>query len=266
VAFAAVRLAEQVFADLSRIQVLLVGAGETIELVARHLAERGVTRLTVANRTLQNAQALAERHRGTAATLADLALHLSGADLVISSTAAREPVISARMVAQALAHKRRPLLLIDLAVPRDIEPATAELDDVFLYTVDDLGAVIAENLRSRQEAAREAESIIELQVEHFMAWWGALDGHGPLRAMREGAARQRDDVLARARVQLAHGRPPEQVLDFLAHTLTNTLLHAPTVGLRQAAERGDRETLRVAGRLFGDAAASTPADDDPAQS
>jgi glutamyl-tRNA reductase len=151
-------------------------------------------------------------------------------------------------------------------VPRDIEPETAALDDVFLYTVDDLGAVIEENLRSRQEAAREAESIIDLQVEHYMAWWGALDGHGPLRAMREGAARQRDDVLARARTLLAHGRAPEQVLDFLAHTLTNTLLHAPTVSLREAAERGDRETLRVAGRLFGDIDSHRPADDDPKHS
>jgi glutamyl-tRNA reductase len=251
VAYTAVRLAEQLFADLAEACVLLIGAGETIELAARHLAQARVRRLIVANRTLENAQPLAQRFGAYAISLGDLPQHLAEADIVISSTASREPVVTRTMVEDALrARRRRPMFLVDIAVPRDIAADVAGLDDAFLYTIDDLKQVIDDNLRSRQAAAREAEAIIDLQVEHYVAWRRALDLRNPLPALRHDAEVQRDAVLAKARQLLAAGRPPEQALEFLAHTLTNKLLHAPSANLRAAAQRGDVELLRAAEQLF----------------
>ncbi|MEZ5462706.1 glutamyl-tRNA reductase [Dokdonella sp.] len=251
VAFTAVRLAEQVFTDLNEACVLLIGAGETIELTARHLTEARVRRLIVANRTLDNAQALAGRFGGYAIPLDDLEKHLAEADIVISSTASREPVLTRPMVAAAIAaRRRRPMFLVDIAVPRDIAPDVGKLDDVFLYTIDDLREVIDENLRSRQQAAREAEAMIELSVEHFMDWWRALDLRNPVSMVRRDAEASRDEILNKARQLLARGRSPEEALDYLAHTLTNKLLHAPSANLRAAALRGDSELLHAAEKLF----------------
>jgi glutamyl-tRNA reductase len=251
VAFTAVRLAERVFADLGQACVLLIGAGETIELAARHLTEARARRLIVANRTLENAQTLAGRFGGYAITLADLPKHLAEADIVISSTASREPVLDRDTVAAAIAQRRRkPMFLVDIAVPRDIDPEVASIEDVFLYTIDDLREVIDENLRGRREAARDAEAMIELSVEHFMGWWRALDLHNPVSGLRRNAEADRDEVLAKAQALLARGRPADEVLAFLANTLTNKLLHAPSANLRAAALRGDTELLRAAERLF----------------
>jgi len=251
VAFAAVRLTQQVFADLGKCTVLMIGAGDTIELVAQHLSRSGVGRMLVANRTLANAEALAERHDAQALALVDLGRHLHQADVVIASTASREPVVTRAAVATALRERRRrPMLLLDLAVPRDIEPDTATLEDVYLYTIDDLGAVIEENLRSRREAAREADAIIDLQVGHFLGWWRTLSGSGPLKRLREAGDSAREHALARAREALAAGRPVEDVLQHLAHALTNKLLHGPTANLRAAALRGDHDVVHAAERLF----------------
>jgi glutamyl-tRNA reductase len=251
VAYTAVRLAEKLFADLSAACVMLIGAGETVELAARHLAESSVRRLIVANRTLENAQGLASRFGAYAIGLGDLPQHLAEADIIIASTASREPVVTRSMVEAALtARRRRPMFMVDIAVPRDIAADVATLDDVFLYTIDDLKQVIDDNLRSRQAAAREAEAIIDLQVEHYEAWRRALDVRNPLQDLRRGAEEQRAAVLARARQMLATGRSPEQALDFLAHTLTNKLLHAPSANLRAAAQRGDIDLLRAAEQLF----------------
>ena len=252
VAFAAVRLAQQVFAELDRASVLLVGAGDTIELAARHLAEQGAAKLLFANRTLAHAQTLATRFGGFALPLSELPRHLPEADIVFSATAAREPVIARDTVKQALrARRQRPMLLMDLAVPRDIEVSVAELDDVYLYTVDDLDQVIEDGRRSRREAAEEAEAIIELQVEHFMAWWQAADRHDVLKQLRQRAEAERDAALQRASEALAAGKPADAVLQQLAHGLTNKLLHAPSAALRGAALRGDLDLLRSAARLFG---------------
>jgi glutamyl-tRNA reductase len=251
VAFTAVRLAERAFADLSGACVLLIGAGDTIELAARHLTEAKVRRLIVANRTLEHAQSLATRCGGYAIALADLGRHLAEADIVIASTASREPVLARAQVEAAIAARRRkPMFLVDIAVPRDIEPSVAELDDVYLYTIDDLREIIDENLRSRREAAREAEAMIELSVEHYMGWWRALDASNPVAGLRRAAEAERDRALARARALLARGRPAEEALAFLADTLTNKLLHAPSANLRAATLRGDADLLRAAERLF----------------
>ena len=257
VAYTAVRMAERLFANLSDACVMLIGAGETIELAARHLSESKARRLIVANRTLENAQALAGRFGAYAISLTDLPQHLAEADIVISSTASREPIIQRDLIENAIrARKHRPMFLVDIAVPRDIDPAVAELDDVFLYTVDDLKQVIDDNLRSRQAAASEAEAIIDLQVEHYLAWRRALDVRNPLSTLRSGAEAQRDATLEKARQLLANGRTPEQALEFLAHTLTNKLLHAPSANLRAAALRGDVELLRAAETLFDSSAPS----------
>ncbi|MFN7782194.1 MAG: glutamyl-tRNA reductase [Lysobacterales bacterium] len=264
VAFAGVRLAQQVFSDLKEASVLLIGAGETIELTARHLLEQKAKRLLIANRTLDNALSLAGRIGGYALPLSELGRHLHEADIVISATAAREPILHRADLAQALRQRRhRPMFLLDLAVPRDIAEDVATLEDVFLYTVDDLDQVIEENRRSRQAAAREAEAIIELQVEHFLGWWRAADRQGLIRDIRSQAERERDAVLARAQQMIAQGKPADEALRFLAHTLTNKLLHAPSARLREAAQRGELELLRAAEQLFQSAEAGDSAGDEP---
>ncbi|WNH50984.1 glutamyl-tRNA reductase [Stenotrophomonas oahuensis] len=251
VASTAVRLAQNSFARLEDSTVLLVGAGETIELAARHLSEGRVRRLLIANRTLAHAQELASRHGGVALPLTELERHLGEADVVFSATAAREPVITRAQVAAALkTRKHKPMLLFDLAVPRDIEAAVGELQDAFLYTVDDLERAVEDNRRSRREAAAEAEAIIELQVARFVETLQANAHQAPLRQLRAYGEATRAEMLDKARQQLANGKSPEEVLELLAHGLTNRLLHPPTAALRAAALSGDTELTRAAERLF----------------
>ncbi|MDQ2702594.1 MAG: glutamyl-tRNA reductase [Pseudomonadota bacterium] len=249
VASTAVRLAQDSFSRLEDAVVLLVGAGETIELVARHLDK--VKRLLVANRSLAHAQDLASRHGGVALPLEELQRHLAEADIVFSATASREPVIRRAQVDAALAQRRhRPMLLLDLAVPRDIEPAVRELKDAFLYTIDDLERAVEDNRRSRREAADAAEAIVDLQVARFVEAQLAGGRVEPVKRLRAHGESARDEILARARQQLAAGHDPGAVMEFLANTLTNRLLHAPTVALRQAALEGDNTLARASEKLF----------------
>jgi len=269
VASAAVRLAENSFARLRDSTVLLIGAGETIALAARHLSEGRTRRLLIANRTLAHAQALAGQHGGYALALDDLQRHLAEADIVFSATASREPILTREHVKQALALRRhKPMLLFDLAVPRDIAPDAADLADAYLYTVDDLERAVEDNRRSRREAADAAEAIIDLQVTRYVEGLQASTRQEPLKRLRALGESTREDVLARARQQLANGKPADEVLDFLAHTLTNRLLHPPTAALREAALRGDAELTRAADRLFPERAPYShfkkPDDADPA--
>jgi len=251
VASTAVRLAQESFARPADSAVLLIGAGETVELIARHLAQAQVKRLLVANRTLAHAQELAQRHGGIALPLSEIDRHLAEVDIVFSATASREPVVRRAQVAAALARrKHRPMLLLDLAVPRDIEPEVATLKDAFLYTVDDLERAVEDNRRSRREAADAAEAIVEIQVARYMESHAASTRTEPLKRLRAHGDSARADVLAKAQQQLAAGHDPHAVLDFLAHTLTNRLLHAPTVALRQAALEGDNDLARAANKLF----------------
>ncbi len=251
VASAAVRLAQNAFARLDESTALLIGAGETIELAARHLSEGKVKRLLIANRTLAHAQDIASRHGGVALPLAELDRHLAEADLVLSATASRETVVKTEQVRHALASRRhRPMLLLDLAVPRDIDADVAQLKDAFLYTVDDLERAVEDNRRSRREAAAEAEAIVDLQAARFMESAIASTRHAPLKRLRAHGENARAEALAKARRELAAGADPNEVLDLLAHTLTNRLLHAPTVALREAALAGDAELARAADKLF----------------
>jgi glutamyl-tRNA reductase len=205
----------------------------------------------IANRTLAHAQELASRHGGVALPLAELGRHLADADIVLSATASREPVLTRAQVAAALASRRhRPMLLLDLAVPRDIAADVAELRDAYLYTVDDLERTIEDNRRGRREAAEAAEAIVELQVARYAETLALGALNAPLKRLRAHGEAARADVLAKARQQLAAGQAPEAVLDFLAHTLTNRLLHAPTAALRDAALNGDTDLARATDKLF----------------
>lgn len=251
VAFAAVSLARQIFSDISQQTALLVGAGETIELAARHLHQHGVGRIVVANRTVSRARDLAEEFGGYAIGLTELPAHLPEADIVIASTASPLPVLGKGTVERALKQRRhRPIFMVDIAVPRDIEPEVGDLRDIYLYTVDDLEEVIQENLQSRQEAAEQAREIIEFQVGEFRAWLGSLDAVDLIQSYRTNAGAIRDEVLEKAQRMLDAGKAPQDVLVFLANTLTNKLLHAPSTQLRMAGSSGQKELLEAANTLF----------------
>lgn len=247
VAYAAVSLARQIFSGFQQHTALLIGAGETIELTARHLHEQHLGRMIIANRTLERAHQLASRFNGYGIGLEEIPAHLAEADIIICATGAEQPILTREMVRPALRQrKHRPVFMVDLAIPRNIDPDIATLEDIYLYTVDDLQTVIEENLKSRQDAASQAEDIIDTQVERFMAWLRVQDAVPEIRSYREQAERHRDRVLAKARHMLANGRDPQEVLQYLANTLTNTLIHAPSVHLRQAAESGDPALLQTA--------------------
>lgn len=251
VAFAAVSLAKQIFGDLSKQTALLIGAGETIELTARHLRDSNIGRLIVANRTVERAHLLASEFNGYAISLGDMPAHLAEADIVISSTASQLPILGKGSVESALkVRKHRPIFMVDIAVPRDIEPEVGELDDVYLYTVDDLQEVIQENLKSRQAAAKQAEEIVDTQVAEFMGWLQSLNAVSTIRAYRSHAESTRDAELENARRLLAQGRDPEQVMHLLARALTNKLIHIPSIQMKQAGFQGRLELLQAARELF----------------
>jgi glutamyl-tRNA reductase len=251
VAFAAVSLARQIFGDLKEQTALLIGAGETVELAARHLHEQGTGKLIIANRTVSRAHELAAQFDGYGIELDEIAAHLSEADIVISSTGSSEPILNQAMVRTALrGRKHRPVLMVDIAVPPDITADVGELDDVYLYTIDDLSQVIAENMRSRQEAASQAEEIIDVQVERFMAWTRSLDAVPTLRAYREHAQAIGDAEIARAIRQIESGKPPQQVIETLARNLVRKLTHDPSVNMRSAVAGGEAGILDAVRTLF----------------
>ncbi|MEJ2181274.1 MAG: glutamyl-tRNA reductase [Gammaproteobacteria bacterium] len=251
VAFAAVSLSKQIFSDLSNHTALLIGAGETIELAARHLHESGIGRMIIANRTVDRAHNLAAEFNAYAISLPDIPGHLAEADIVISSTASPLPILGKGSVESALKiRKHRPILMIDIAVPRDIESEVGDLDDVYLYTVDDMQEIIQEGLRSRQEAAEQAEEIIDTQVSHFMSWLQSLGAVSTIRAVRDKAEANRDEELKRALELLASGKKPEEVMEQFAHRLTNKLIHTPSVQLKQAGYDGRNDVFDVARTIF----------------
>lgn len=251
VAFAAVSLARQIFGNLSSRTALLLGAGETIELTARHLHERGIDKLIVANRTVSRAHELAAQFDGYGIGLDEIPAHLAEADLVISSTGSQQPLIDKAMAEIALERrKRRPMLMVDIAVPADINPDVAELDDIYLYTIDDLMRVIDDNLRSRKQAAEQAEEMIDTQVERFMAWTRSLDAVPTLRAYRDHAEAMGATELDKARRQLDNGVPATAVVESLTRNLVRKLTHDPSVNLRTALADGDTTLLEAVRTLF----------------
>ncbi|QSB02097.1 glutamyl-tRNA reductase [Methylomonas sp. BW4-1] len=251
VAFAAVQLAQQIFDKLSEQTALLIGAGETIELTARHLYQHGIGRIIIANRTYDKAHALAMQFNGYAINLAELPNHLAEADIVVSSTASQLPILGKGRVESAIKiRKHKPMFMVDLAVPRDIEAEVAQLRDVYLYTVDDLQNTVNQNMDSRRRAAEQAEEIIDTQVEHFMAWLRSQGAQETIRDFRTQAEQTRDEALQKALAQLNSGAAADEVLQRLAHTLTNKLIHTPCAQLREAGANERHDLIAASREIF----------------
>ena len=262
VAYAAVRLARQIFGDLSRQTVLLIGAGETIELAAKHLHDSGLHKMIVANRTLERAQNLAQQYSAYIITLEEIPRHLDEADIIISSTASPGPLLRRDMVEAALLQRRhRPVFILDIAVPRDVEPEVGELEDIYLYTVDDLKSIIDDNIKSRREAVWQAEQIIDAEVVHFMDWVNAQDAVATIRALRNQARQVSEDVLDSALQKLRLGAAPEDLLQEVARTLTNKLIHPPSARLNSLDAGKKEEMLRAVRDLYN----LTPEDVQPGE-
>ncbi len=251
VAFAAVSLAKQIFSKLSDSTALLIGAGETIDLAARHLYDNGIGRIIIANRTIERAHNLAMSVEGYAISLGEMPAHLPEADIIISSTASQLPILGKGVIERALKQrKRRPIFMVDIAVPRDIEPEVGNLEDVYLYCVDDLHDIIDENLHSRREAAQQAEEIINAQVEQFMAWLRTQDAVPVITAIRARAELESERLLTKAKKQLEQGLPAEQVVSDLARALTKKLLHEPSRQLHRSGLDIDNNLIEAARSLF----------------
>lgn len=250
-AAASVHLSARIFESIADQKVLFIGAGEMIELCAAHFAGEKPKRLTIANRTVEKAEALAARFDGDAMRLDDVGGRLPEYDIVVSCTASPLPIIGLGMVERALKVRRhRPMVMVDLALPRDVEAEVDKLDDVFLYTLDDLGQIVEQGLESRQAAVVEAEAIIDDRVAHFLQWVDARETVPTIRALRDSAERARRHEVDHALKMLHRGDDPAQVLEALSRGLTNKLMHGPTQALNQAegAQRG--ELAELIARIF----------------
>ena len=252
VAYAAVDLAGHIFSDLSVCNALLVGAGETIELVARHLIGAGVSQIVIANRTLGRARELAQKFGAEAVLLADIPRDLEDADIVITSTASQLPILGKGTVEQALkGRKHRPWLMVDLAVPRDIEPQVGDLPDVYLYSIDDLRDIVEANLRNRSSEARKADVIIDVGIRQLMEELNNRVAVDTVKEYRAMAEQVRHAELKRAQRALARGEDPLEILLQMSRALTNKLIHAPTAGLKQASAAGRQDLINNARKLLG---------------
>jgi glutamyl-tRNA reductase len=251
VAYAAVTMAAQIFTDLKDTRALLLGAGDTIQRVAEHLSEIGVSSMAIANRTLTNAEALAARFDALPMQLTDVARHLADYDIVIASTGSSLPVVGKGALEAAIKQRRhKPIFVVDIAVPRDVEPEAADLPDVYLYTIDDLTEIIEENLRSRREEAENAESLVVDGANHYLRERRAHHSQALLRQFRERAAAIQQAELEKALKSLMKGADPEATIRELGRGLTNKLIHPPTTAIRNAAADGRADLLEYLKTLY----------------
>lgn len=249
VAYAAVSLSKQIFSDIAQQTVLLVGAGETIELTCRHLYAQGVRKIIIANRTVERAEGFAKEFGAEVISLHELPTRLPDADMVFSSTASTLPILGKGAFESALRQrKNKPVLVVDLAIPRDVEQEVGDLSNVYLYTVDDLQQVVSENLESRKNAAIEAEEIVEEQTLQFMHWFNNLQSIPTIRQLRDRTSTIRDNELETAKRRLRAGEDPSMVLEHFAHALSQKFMHHPTESLRQ---KHDEALLSATRELFG---------------
>ncbi|EGR4436828.1 glutamyl-tRNA reductase [Vibrio cholerae] len=252
VAYAACTLAKHIFESLADATVLLVGAGETIELVAKHLAGHHCKRMIVANRTRERALSLAQQFGADVIALNEIPDYLAQADIVISSTASPLPIIGKGMVESALkARRHQPMLLVDIAVPRDIEPQVGKLNDAYLYSVDDLQSIVDSNIEQRKVEAIQAEAIVSEESATFMSWMRSLQAVDSIRDYRKQANEAREELLNKSLQALAAGGDPEKLLIELSNKLTNKLIHTPTRALQTAAEQGEPAKLAVIRQSLG---------------
>ncbi|MCH8302570.1 MAG: glutamyl-tRNA reductase [Proteobacteria bacterium] len=252
VAYAAVNLANQFFAEFSKHTALLIGAGMTIELVARHLHSKGIGRMFVANRDFGRAQNIATQFDGFALPLSEIEGTLPEADILISSTASTEPVITTEQMQSAIrARKRRPIFAVDIAVPRDLEAGIGELDDVYLYTIDDLDKVITEGRSNREAAAVDANRILDDETQRYLSIERSKEVAPVITALRDHGDALRNEVLEQARRRLAKGADQDEVLEFVTSSLLKKILHQPSVRLREAGEQSDQAFIDTIRELFG---------------
>ena len=251
VAYAAVTLAEQFFAGFSQHTAVLVGAGVTVELLARHLNRKGIGRMFVANRDIERARDLADQFGGYALPLSELEGTLPEADILITSTASPEPVISVDHIRAAIkARKRQPIFAVDIAVPRDIEAGVGDLDDVYLYTVDDLEKVVLEGQGNREAAALDANRILDDEIARYLTIERSKEVAPVITQLRGFGETVREQVLEQARRRLAQGADRDEVLEYATAALMKKLLHNPSVRLREAGESSDEQTIAIARELF----------------
>ena len=250
-AAAAVRLAERVFGRLSDSKVLFIGAGEMIELCATHFAAQQPAAMVVANRTIERAEHLANRFTASTMRLSDLSERLPEFDVVVSCTASTLPILGLGLVERATkARRRKPMVMVDLAVPRDIEPEVARLDDVYLYSVDDLGAVVQSGADARRAAVVQAEAIIEARVRNFMHWLQVRATVPAIRDLQQVALEVQQHEIDRAKRLLARGEDPEAVLEQLARGLTHKYLHGTLSALNHSEEADRKQLISLLPRLF----------------
>ena len=252
VAYAAVNLANQFFAGFSKHTALLIGAGMTIELVARHLSSKGIGRMFVANRDFDRAQGIASQFDGFALPLSEIEGTLPEADILISSTSSTEPIVTTKQMQSAIrARKRRPIFAVDIAVPRDLEAGIGELDDVYLYTIDDLYKVIVEGRSNREAAAVDADRILIEETQRYLSIERSKEVAPIITALRDHGDTLRHEVLEQARRRLAKGADQDEVLEFVTASLLKKLLHQPSVRLREAGEQSDQAFIDTIRELFG---------------
>lgn len=263
VAYAAVTLANQFFAGFSQHTALLIGAGATIELVARHLSGKGIGRLFVANRDIDRARNLATLFGGFAVPLSELDGTLPEADILISSTASPDIVVTVEQMKNAIRQRRRrPIFAVDIAVPRDLDPAIRELDDVYLYTIDDLDKVVLEGQSNREAAVADANRILEDETRRYLDIERAKAVAPVITALRDHGDLLRDEVLRQGKRRLERGAPTGEVLEYVTSSLLKKLLHQPSVRLREAGEAADARFIETVRELFGLARDETPPKDD----
>ena len=252
VAYAAVSLASQFFAGFSRHTAILIGAGVTIELVAKHLCAKDIGRLFIANRDLARARRLASAFDGFALPLSELEGTLPEADILISSTASSEPIVTFDQMQSAIsARKQQPVFAVDIAVPRDLDPRFSELNNVYLYSVDDLDKVILEGQSSREEAVVDASRILDDETRRYLTVERSREVAPIITSLRDHGDLVREQVLEQARRRLAKGSDSDEVIEYVASALIKKLLHQPSVRLRKAGEESDREFVRIASELYG---------------
>jgi glutamyl-tRNA reductase len=252
VASAAVNLAQQFFAGFKKHTALLVGAGVTIELVAKHLVSRNIGRLFVANRSIERAQDLAGQFGGFALPLSEIEGTLPEADILITSTAATEPIVTSAQIEAAIkARKRKPIFACDIAVPRDIEAGAGDLNDFYLYTIDDLDKVILEGQGNREAAAVEAHRLLDDEIRRYAAIERSKQVAPIISTLRETHEAVRKQVAKKARKRMARGESAEDAIEFATAALMKKMLHKPSVALRKAGEAADQELIESARKLFG---------------
>jgi glutamyl-tRNA reductase len=252
VAYTSVLLAKRIFANLGNARILLIGSGQTIELTALHFKNQGVKRMVIANRSLDKARKLSGQFDAHTIALEDIPIYLQQVDIVVAATGSFSPILKKDTVLQVMkiTKKRRPILMLDLGVPRDIEPSMADLEDVYLYNVDQIGEIIAENLKSRNHAAEQAAAMCDAQANYFMRQLQALDAVNTICAYREKVEAVREEAIKKAVQKLKNGAAAEQTVMELAQQLTQKIMHGPSVQLNQAAFDGNNELLIAARKLF----------------